>query len=335
MQPQQLQVEYIPIETIRPDPLNPRLHRPKQLRQLVASIRRFGFTNPILTDDDDNVVAGHGRLEAARLAGLTQVPVIRLGALSESERRALMVADNRLAETSCWDPGRLQEVLKSLVALDVTVDDLGFDPGELDRVLGYGESASVVDETDNVEAPDPGALPIAQRDDVFILGDHILACMDARDERAYKAILGEDRAQLIFTDPPYNLKIDGHVSGLGAIRHYAFQMASGELSAEDFTEFLRTVLRRLAQMSADGAILFVCMDWRHIEELLAATRGLLSVKNLCIWAKDNGGMGSLYRSQHELVFVLKNGDGAHINNVNLGRLGRNRTNVWLLISAEK
>lgn len=222
---QQLQVEYPSIETIRPDPMNPRLHRPKQLRQLVASIRRFGFTNPIPTDDAGHVVAGHGRLEAAWLAGLARVPVIRLGSLEVSERRALMVADNRLAETSSWDPDRLQEVLRGLVALDVAVDDLGFDAGELDRVLGHGESASVVDDADMVEAPDPEAVPIARPGDVFGLGDHLLSCMDARDERAYEAVLGGAQAQLVFTDPPYNVPIEGHVSG--ARRNQAWRLPDG------------------------------------------------------------------------------------------------------------
>lgn len=327
MHSRQLQVEYTSIETVSPDPANPRLHKPKQLKQLVESIRRFGFTNPILVDDAGHVIAGHGRLEAAKLAGLSSVPVIRIGDLSLPERRALMVADNRLAETSCWDPARLQEVMQNLIALDVVVDDLGFDPGELDKILGHVDTASIVDEADTVELPATAAPTIARVGDVFALGDHVLACMDARDPGAFETVLGGAKAQLVFTDPPYNLKA-GHISGLGKTKHGEFQMASGEMSAEAFTDFLRTALACLATASADGAILYVCMDWRHIQELLDASKGMFALKNLCVWAKDNGGMGSLYRSQHELVFVFKHGSGAHINNVNLGRLGRNRTNLW-------
>ena len=165
--------------------------------------------------------------------------------------------------------------------------------------------------------------------DLWLLGDHRLLCGDATKLASYGSLLGGERAQLVFVDPPYNVRIDGHVCGSGSIKHREFEMAAGEMSEAQFTGFLTTVLERLAQHSADGSIHYVCMDWRHIFELLAAGRAAYSeLKNLCVWNKDNGGMGSLYRSKHELVLVFKHGSGAHINNVELGRHGRNRTNVW-------
>jgi DNA modification methylase len=133
---------------------------------------------------------------------------------------------------------------------------------------------------------------------------------------------------MVFTDPPYNVPISGHVSGLGRVKHAEFAMASGEMSEDQFIGFLRTIFERLAGFSQDGSIHFVCMDWRHMSEVLAASLGTYNLQNLCVWTKTNGGMGSLYRSQHELVFVLKSGSAPHINNVELGRHGRNRTNVW-------
>jgi DNA modification methylase len=175
----------------------------------------------------------------------------------------------------------------------------------------------------------PRGPAVTRPGDLWLLGEHRILCADARDRAAYTHLLGEAKAQMIFTDPPFNLRIDGHVGGLGRVQHREFAMASGEMSEAEFQDFLRTIFRNMADVSADGAIHFVCMDWRHIGEVQAAAKNIYSeLKNLCVWNKDNGGMGSFYRSKHELVFVFKNGTAPHINNFGLGEKGRYRTNVW-------
>jgi DNA modification methylase len=197
--------------------------------------------------------------------------------------------------------------------------------GEIDVVLdGNG-----LDEEDELPAVDDQVAPVARAGDLWILGDHRLLCGNALDADSYDQLLGTDKADMMFADPPYNVPIAGHVSGLGATRHADFAMASGELSPAEFEGFLKTALGHAANRSVDGAIHYVCIDWRHQRELLAAGDQVYSeLKALCVWNKSNAGMGSLYRSKHELIFVFKVGKGAHVNNIALGRYGRHRSNVW-------
>jgi DNA modification methylase len=323
----QLRVEYVAAILLKPNADNPRLHSRKQRRQIATSIKRFGFTNPILVGDSNAVIAGHGRLEAAIDAGLEVVPVIRLGGLSADEQRALMIADNRIAENSTWDPDRIQKVLQDLVNIQFEVEDLGFDIGEIDRYLGNDADVAAVDDADVVIEPARDKPATTGSGDLFVCGDSRVICGDARDPNIYERLLGSARAGMAFTDPPYNVRI-GDVVGRGTTAHREFEMASGELSEAQFTVFLHAVMTLMARHAENGSIHFMCMDWRHLYELLAASKDVYTLKNLCVWTKDNGGMGSLYRSQHELIAVFKSGDGRHINNVELGRKGRYRTNVW-------
>jgi DNA modification methylase len=176
--------------------------------------------------------------------------------------------------------------------------------------------------------PEPGPV-ITQQGDIWLLGSHRLICGDARLPETYTALMGDDRARAVFTDPPYNVKIDGHVCGSGAVKHREFAMASGEMNADAFTDFLESSLSAMAGVSHDGAIHFVCMDWRHMAELQAAGANVYSeLKNLVVWAKTNGGMGTFYRSRHELIYVWKIGTASHTNTFGLGEHGRYRTNVW-------
>jgi DNA modification methylase len=197
--------------------------------------------------------------------------------------------------------------------------------GEIDGLLdGTG-----AEEEDEIPIADEDSEPVTRPADIWALGPHRILCADARDPTSYERLLGNDKAHLVFADPPYNVPIHGNVSGLGVVRHDEFAMASGEMSPSEFEKFLRVSLGQAAHHSVDGAIHFICMDWRHLYELLAATKEIYSeVKNLCVWNKTNAGMGSLYRSKHELVLVFKVGTAPHINNIGLGRHGRNRTNVW-------
>jgi DNA modification methylase len=332
-----LEVVIKPVHSLVSYDRNPQTHTKKQVRQIAESIRTFGFTNPILIDEGGGVIAGHGRLAAAKHLGLAIVPTIRLDQLSEAEKRAYILADNRLAEKAGWDEDLLRLELEFLsdleIELDVTVT--GFEIPEIDLLL-IGDEAEAWDEADDVPAMDRATASVTRLGDLWQLGPHRLYCGDATDASAFTDLMAGTKAELVFTDPPYNVPIDGHVSGLGTIKHREFPMASGEMSPVEFKDFLTTVLGQMAAYSRDGALHFVCMDWRHMAELLAAGEAVYSeLKNLCIWDKGQGGMGSLYRSRHELIFVFKHGRAAHLNNIELGRHGRNRTNVWTYPSANR
>ena len=324
-----LSVQYFSPDELSADPRNARTHSAKQIRQIATSIKRFGFNNPILIDMSNQVVAGHGRLEASRELGLSSVPTIRLEHLSEAQRKAYIIADNRLAELSGWDEDILALELQGLLEmeLDFEITDLGFEMGEIDLVIGD----SIKEQADGCDEPpvEGGGLPaLARPGDLWQLGSHLLFCGDALDQTSFEVLLGRDKVRLCFTDPPYNVPIDGHVSGLGKTRHREFVQASGEMSREEFAQFLRNACARMRDASQDGSIHFICMDWRHIADMVAAGGDIFSeLKNICVWVKSNG-MGALYRSRHELIAVFKAGTASHQNNVQLGAHGRYRTNVW-------
>ena len=328
MQPADLSIEHLPVGQLRPYDRNARTHSAKQIAQIAASIAAFGFNNPVLIDGDGTVIAGHGRLAAAQKLGLDTVPCVRLEHLDEARKRAYILADNRLAEKAGWDPDILAIELQYLTSLDLDfeVTTTGFEMAEVDLLLGSSEPQP--DRADTLPAVVAGP-PVTRRGDLWRIGRHWLICGDATEPDTYTRLLAGETAQMVFTDPPYNVPVDGHVCGLGGITHREFAMASGEMSEAEFTRFLESVFANLARHAAEGAVHFVCMDWRHMREVLAAGQAAFTeLKNLCVWAKTNGGMGSLYRSQHELVFVFKSGAAPHINNVELGRHGRHRTNVW-------
>jgi DNA modification methylase len=323
-----LRILYKAPTALRPRPNNPRTHTAKQIKQIAASIKEFGFVNPVLIDGANGIIAGHGRVEAAKLLGMSDIPTVRVDHLSPSQVRAYVIADNRLAENAGWDRNLLALELQEISAdlnFDVTVT--GFETAEIDILVSeLTEDNDEADELPDIDRTDPA---ISRLGDRWLIGDHVLLCGDALTKANYVTLLGSKKAQMVFTDPPYNVPVAGHVSGLGKVKHREFAMASGEMSRPDFTKFLNTTFEHLTAFSANGSIHFVCMDWRHLAEVLQAATDLYSeFKNLCVWTKTNAGMGSLYRSQHELVLVFKNGTAPHINNVELGRFGRSRTNVW-------
>ncbi len=330
MQEKHLDINYQPVSTLKSAPRNPRTHTARQIRQIADSIREFGFTNPVLIDSEKVVVAGHGRLEAAELLGQTEIPTIRVDHLTPAQLRAYAIADNRLAENAGWDQELLALELTYITELDIefNLSLTGFEVPEIDIILTHGETPEE-DPDDDPALLEHNQPPVSRPGELWQLGQHRILCGDATDPACYRRLLGEEKARVIFTDPPYNVPIQGNVSGLGAVKHREFVMASGEMSSAEFTDFLKTALGQLALHSVEGAIHFVCMDWRHISEIMTAGQEIYAeLKNLCIWNKANGGMGALYRSKHELVFVFKHGTARHINNVQLGRHGRNRTNVW-------
>jgi DNA modification methylase len=316
----------VPVDDCKPLGRETRKHPPQQIRKLAASLERFGFVLPIVLDVRQRVVAGWGLVLAARQLGLGEVPAVSLTDLSDADLRVLRLALNRIADDADWDREALALEFSDILELDPDADLTlsGFAMGEIDVALdGDGR-----DEEDDLPIVDEQVVPVTRPDDLWILGDHRLLCGNALEADSYDRLLRADKVDMMFADPPYNLKIEGHVSGLGTVKHADFAMASGELTSAEFEGFLKTALDHAANRSVDGAIHYVCIDWRHQREMLAAGQVYGELKALCIWAKSNAGMGSLYRSQHELIFVFKVGKGAHVNNIALGRYGRHRSNVW-------
>ena len=318
------------IKSLRPYPSNARTHSRKQLKQIAASIERFGFTNPVLISDDREIIAGHGRGEAAKLLGWKSVPTIALSHLSETERRAYVLADNKLALNAGWNKEILAIELQALSDVNFDVELTGFSLAEIDLVIDEAGEAS----PDGVDATDDAVIfasgpPVSRQSDLWHLGRHRLLCGDARSAVDFEALMEGDKADLVFTDPPYNVMIDGNVCGLGSVKHREFAFASGEMSKAQFTSFLTDTLGNIGEVMRDDGIAFVCMDWRHMSELIAAGEtAFTELKNLVVWNKTNGGMGAFYRSKHELIFVFKQGTAEHTNSFGLGDTGRYRTNVW-------
>jgi DNA modification methylase len=303
-----------------------RRHRKKQIQQIARSIETFGFLNPVLIDDGNHVIAGFGRVLAAEHLGMVSVPTIRLSGLSEAQLRAYAIADNKLAELAEWDREVLAVEFQYISDLEIDFDltVTGFETPELDLVIG---EAALVE-------PEPPIPPLSdgratsRPGDPWFMDPHRLICGDARARSSYRVLMAGGLARMIITDPPYNQRISSLV-GKGAIKHREFPMASGEMTSNEFAAFLSDVMEHCVAISADGSLHFLFMDWKGIGALLACGERVYSeLKNLCVWDKGRGGMGSLYRSQHEMVAVFKNGIAPHINNLQLGKYGRNRTNVW-------
>ena len=326
-----LSVEYLSVASLGLNPKNPRLHSDKQIRQLANSIKTFGFNVPVLVDAHLQVIAGHGRVRACKLLEITEVPTIRLEHLSEQQKRVFLIADNRLAENADWDNRLLGEQLRILseAELDFTLETTGFEMGEIDLIVEDLLPATSGQDDPADFLPELPSTPVSRLGDLWKLGKHRVLCGNALCPDSYKLLMNDHKANVIFTDSPYNVRIAGHASGNGRISHREFVMASGELSESEFTTFLTDALTLLAEHSLEGSLHYICIDWRHLEELLVGGRAAYSeLKNMCVWAKNNAGNGSFYRSQHELVFVFQNGTSSYRNNVQLGRFGRSRSNVW-------
>ena len=322
-------IEWAPIESIRPNPKNARTHSRKQKRQIANSIRKFGFLNPLIVDDGNMILAGHGRLEGARLEGMAHVPTIRFGHLTEAQKRAYVIADNKIAEHAGWDRELLSIELGELIdllpveGLDVSIT--GFETAEIDLLLADMVSSRPGPEDDLPALPETA---ITRRGDLWLLEKHRLLCGDAREPKDLDRAMSGSRAAAVFCDPPYNLHVRS-IGGRGRVRHPEFAFASGEMSEAQYRKFLSQTLANGVRVSAEGAVHFICMDWRHVDQLIEVGRKLYGeMLNIVVWVKSNAGQGSFYRSQHEFIVVFRVGGEPHRNNVELGRFGRNRSNVW-------
>jgi len=322
-------IEHRPVGSLTPYSNNPRKHPERQLVKLAASIAEFGLVMPVLIDEDGVIIAGEARVAAAKRLDLSEVPVIIAHQWSKAQVRAYRLADNKLAELATWDADALAIELAAIIEMDETpIEILGWETAEADLILeGNKKAKTSEDEADEqLEVP---ADPVTRAGDLWQLGRHRLLCASSLEAASWTALLAGEMAAMAFTDPPYNVPVSGHVCGLGKVSHDEFAMASGEMSQGEFTAFLSGFLAVMLPHLEDGAVLDLCMDWRHMGELLAALdANALALLNLCVWNKTNGGMGSLYRSKHELVLIAKKGKAPHTNNVELGKHGRYRTNVW-------
>lgn len=325
----QPEIRLLPLRDLKRATRNARTHSKKQIKQIANSILQFGWTYPILVDEELRIICGHGRWEAAKQLGLKDVPVVLMRGLSDAEKRALALADNKIAANAGWDRKLLAEELGELASLlpecNLDLEITGFEPAEIDGLMvDFGAS-----DQDAADGPCKVAeQAVSRTGDLWQAGPHCLRCGDACEPSDWAALMGRDRAAMVFADPPYNVRISPWLGG-GKIKYREFAIASGEMSPAAFVEFLQKWMRLAAQFSADGAMHYICMDWRHLGELHGAGHAVFGpLQNLVVWNKTNAGQGSFYRSQHELIFVYKNGDAPHRNNIELGRHGRNRSNVW-------
>lgn len=322
--------QWVPTETLKSNPHNTRMHPQKQVTQLANSMRRFEVIVPLVVDEHGTVLAGHGRLLAAKQLGLEKVPIVKVSHLSEAEKRAFALADNKIAASAGWDRKALAIELGELLALPVELDlDIsitGFEPAEIDAI-----AADFIDPegdpADYAHVPADGS-PVSRSGELWQLGDHRLLCGDACAEADVTQLMAGEKAAMAIPDPPYNVRIK-ETLGRGKIKHREFAHASGEMTAAQFTSFLMQWMRLVIAVSMPGSLSYVFMDWRHLTEILAAGNAIYGeLKNLIVWVKSDPGQGSFYRSQHELICVFKNGDAPHQNNVELGKHGRSRSNVW-------
>ena len=305
---------------------NARVHTKKQIKQIAASIKQFGFNCPVLVDANNSIIAGHGRVMACKELGIESVPTIAIEHLTEAQKRAFIIADNKLTENADWDFKLLGNEFKELAELNLDFDlnITGFEIGEIDVLIEELKS-----QEDQEEEPIRilNGPTVTKPGDLWLLGNHRIYCGNSLEDKSFELLMESKKASMVFIDPPFNVPISGHVSGRD--KHPEFAMASGEMSKTGFTEFLAKNFELLCKYTTDGSIHYVCMDWRHGEEITAASNSKYTeLKNICIWVKDNGGMGSFYRSKHEFIYIFKNGSAAHINNFELGQHGRYRTNVW-------
>lgn len=324
-----LAIEYIPVTRLKQPPRATRQHPKQQIRRIARSIVEHGFIVPVTVYADNVIASGAARVAAASIAGLSEVPVIRIEHLTDEQARLFALADNKLAEGASWDLDALRiefgEI--TLAAPELDLDNSGFSIGERDVLVGMHRTDELADLDDMPEA-DESAAPVSRLGDVWRLGRHRLVCGDARDAAVIASAVAGRSARTVLSDLPYNVQIAGNVSGLGATKHGEFAMASGEMTKGQFGDFLVGAIGAMKPHMMDGGLAYLFMDWRHIDDLIgAAARCDLAYLNLLVWAKTNAGMGSHYRSAHELIGLFKHGDGKHTNTVQLGKHGRNRTNV--------
>ena len=319
---------WIPLDDLSIPKRQLRLHPKSQIKKIAESLEKFGCVAPILVDQHNNVVAGVARIRAARLIGLQTILAVRIEHLTDEEIHLYRIADNRLAEDSDWNSPELKLEFEDLIVLGQDITITGFDQPETDIILSDGSPAP--DRADEIRAVDTDTVPVTRLGDTWQVGAHRIHCGDAQNSAVFSELLGGEEVKAVFTDPPYNVSVASHIGGLGRHKHREFVMASGEMSPELYSAFLKNTVENAVRSAIKGAVLFVCIDWRSSDTLKRAADAIgLEALNLCVWNKTNGTMGSLYRSKHELIWVFRVPGAGHTNNVQLGKYGRNRMSVTI------
>lgn len=325
-------LENRPVALLRAPHRNVREQQHAHETEVAFSIKKLGFSSPPIVTEDGEIIDGVTKVAAAAALGMTELPCIVIYDLSQQDTKLLRIALNRLGEKGSWDIDALKTEFDELLIVEAPVAVCGFALPEIDALTLVNDGRSEVIDRRANKCPelDERVPPVSRLGDQWLLGRHRLICGDATKQDSYELLFGTGSlATAVFTDPPYNIEIDGFAVGKGK-RHREFLAASGEMTDDEFVAFLRDFLEASAGKVIDGGVLFVCMDWRHAEHVLRAARSAnLTVVTIVVWSKTNGGMGGLYRSSHEFVFVLKKGTRTIHNNVQLGKHGRDRTNVWV------
>ncbi|MEO6014577.1 MAG: DNA methyltransferase [Devosia sp.] len=324
-------VEHRDPRSLHPNPRTARKHTDKKIHKLAAMIGQSKLVTPLFIDREGIVLAGHARWQAALELELEMVPVIVVDHLTKAQARLFAIGDNRIALEAEWDLELLASEFTelSLPELNLDLSLTGFETGEIDSILSGVSDEDKPDPADRVPAIDRSVPSITQLGELWQLGQHRAFIGNSLEPSSFEVLMDGEVAHQVLSDFPYNVPIDGHVGGLGKLKHDEFAMAAGEMSSDQFQSFNLMAIQLIQKHVKDGAILMIFMDWRHQEELLGAARSAkLELKNICVWDKVNGGMGSLYRGQHEFVLVFKHGSAPHTNNVQLGATGRYRTNIW-------
>ncbi|MEA2895981.1 MAG: hypothetical protein QOJ84_1596 [Bradyrhizobium sp.] len=311
-------------------PKSLKIYSASTIKKAARFLETFGLRVPVLVDSDRNIINGEIWALAHKHLELPEIPALFVEGLNADQLNAYRIGMERIPELGDWDHHALGELFQ-----DWTSRDIGFDielPGfaapEIDSFLQGLAKPSDLNGAEEVQATDIDA-PVTKVGDIWRCGHHLILCGSSTQQQSFRTLMKKEKAAAVVTDPPYNVAVDGHVGGKGTIRHKEFAMASGEMTGAEFQEFLATIMRNCVSSSINGSLHFFFMDWRHAMEILQSGAGVYTeLRNIPVWVKSNAGMGSLYRSQHELVFVFKSGKGSHRNNVQLGRFGRNRSNVW-------
>jgi DNA modification methylase len=323
-----LKIRYVPPGSLIDNPRNARTHPKRQIAKLMAGISRFGFLVPILVDGKNVIIAGHGRRLAAVELGLAEVPIIVISDLDDDDVRAFMHADNLVCEKGGYDKDVLRSELQYFAEIGYDMEITGLDTIEIDTILGVEDATATAD--DDIVALPSTEPPFSRLGDLWHNGEGRLIVGDSCDPLVLERLMAGERAELVFTDPPYGCPIENNVSGMGQVKHGNFVRGAGEESLPEMAmNLLRPAFKNLARHCHAGAIAFVCSDWRAAPHMLDAGQGVFEeVKNWIIWVKTNAGMGTFYRSQFEIIFVFKVSRGKIINNFGLGEGGRYRSNVW-------
>lgn len=324
-----LKFSYEKVENLKPNPKAPKQHPKAQIEDLKMSITEYGMVLPLLVDENMKIISGHAVFIAAQELGFTEVPIVKAKHLTKAQKCALTIALNKISEKSIWNVPLLRESYDLLIEENFDIRKTGFETGELEFLI-LNEASDEENESDPADdLPDENEiLRKVNAGDLYGLGANRLLCGDSLKQESYDVLLGEDRAQMILSDFPFNVPINHHVCGNGKIKHREFKMASGEMSPEEFIEFLKIAMGHLIKYSIDNSLHYIFADWRHVLEFSIAGKLYPKFKNICIWNKLVGGQGSGYRSQYEMVFLYQNGKGKYINNIQLGKFGNYRTNVW-------